>query len=280
MLCNTCKTKPMTNLPQKRTAKSSTHGQILDAIYQSHQNYLAKASAPPAPLNFEEILSFFFCAGPFYYYILDSPTLTFERTSKSLQTLMGMDYQGQRLEAFLDRVHPDDMDFMLRCEDFVAEFLTTKVAAANIVKYKISYCLRERVRDGSYRLFLMQSITLSATEDGALLKVLGVHTDISHITTQNNYKISLIGMDGEPSYLGLDINERSSGNFWKTENLLSKSELRVIQLLADGLTAKEIGARLFVTAETIITHKKNAMQKTGCKNSNQLVAWCIRKGLI
>ena len=270
----------MNNLPQKRTAKSSSNGQILDAIYQSHQNYLAKASAPPAPLNFEEILSFFFCAGPFYYYILDSPTLTFERTSKSLQMLMGMDYQGQRLDALIDRVHPDDMDFMLRCEDFVAEFLTTKVAPANIVKYKISYCLRERVKDGSYRLFLMQTITLSATEDGALLKVLGVHTDISHITTQNNYRISLIGMDGEPSYLGLDINERSSVNFWKTENLLSKSELRVIQLLADGLTAKEIGTRLFVTAETIVTHKKNAMQKTGSKNSNQLVAWCIRKGLI
>lgn len=267
-------------LSGRKNPNKANKAQVLNEIYKSHENYLARQSGPPQKLNFEEILGFFFCAGPFYYYILDSPTLTFESVSRDAEKVLGINIKSKPIQVLLENVHPDDMNFLLKCENFVAEFLTTKVTPDKIVKYKISYCIRERVSDGSYRLFLMQSITLASTPEGALLKVLGVHTDISHITTQNNCKISLIGLDGEPSYVGLDLLDRDSADFWKTESILSKRELEVIQLLADGFTAKEIAHSLSVSVETIISHKRNAMAKSDCKNSNQLVAFCIRNGLI
>ncbi len=252
--------------------------QILLNIYDSYDNYLAKRSIPPQKLNFEEIIGSFFCPGPFYYYIIDSPTLTFENVSSQAFHITGLELEGQSLEEVVNIIHPDDMDFFLKCEDFVASFLKNKVAPEKMVKYKITYSLRERTRDGSYKLFLIQTITLANTDDGGLLKVLGLHTDISHITTTNNYKLSLIGLDGEPSYYSIDVLD--SEPFTIKDNLFSPRELEVIILLGEGLTAKEIATQLFVSTETVISHKKNALAKSNCKNSTQLVSYCIRHGLI
>ncbi|HNP19774.1 MAG TPA: LuxR C-terminal-related transcriptional regulator [Fulvivirga sp.] len=251
---------------------------ILLNIYDSHKNYLAKNSIPPQKLNFEEIVGSFFCPGPFYYYIIDSPTLTFENVSSQVFNITGLDLEGKPVEEVVKIIHPDDMDFFLKCEDFVASFLKNKVTPDKMMKYKITYSLRERTKDGSYKLFLLQTITLANTDDGGLLKVLGVHTDISHITNTNNYKLSLIGLDGEPSYYGIDVFESES--YALKDNLFSPRELEVIILLGEGLTAKEIASQLFVSTETIISHKKNALAKSDCKNSTQLVSFCIRHGLI
>lgn len=253
--------------------------QALHSIFQSHKNYLAEHSAPPQKVTFEEVIGAFFCPGPFYYYIIDSPTLTFENASTSVEEVMGVDIEGQPLQILLEAIHPDDMDFLLKCENYVAHFLKNKVTPDKIVKYKISYCIRERIKDGSYKLFLMQTITLATTEDGALLKVLGVHADISHITQINNYKLSLIGLDGEPSYFGIDVFEKEGQPGISSDNF-SKRELEVIRLLGEGLIAKEIAEQLFISTETVVSHKKNALIKANCKNTPQLVSYCIRKGLI
>lgn len=62
--------------------------------------------------------------------------------------------------------------------------------------------------------------------------------------------------------------------------LLTKRELEVMLLLAEGLNNKEIGERLFVSERTIVGHKSNLMAKTNTKNTVSLLAFAIRNGLI
>ncbi|MBW7846594.1 MAG: response regulator transcription factor [Bacteroidales bacterium] len=68
----------------------------------------------------------------------------------------------------------------------------------------------------------------------------------------------------------------------KTENdlVITRRELEVLQLLAEGLSNKEIGDRLFVSERTIVGHKSNLMTKTNTKNTVSLLAFAIRNGLI
>ncbi|MEQ8687549.1 MAG: LuxR C-terminal-related transcriptional regulator [Imperialibacter sp.] len=254
--------------------------QILHQIFQSHDNYLAKESASLQKVPVEELIASFFCPGPFYYYILDSPTLTFEKVSSTLPAILGIDVTGKPISDLVNIVHPDDLDFLLKCEDYVAHFLKNKVAPEKMVNYKISYCFRERVKDGTYKLFNMQTITLATTTDGALLKVMGVHTDISHITSTNNYRLSLIGLNGEPSYLGIDVFERETLALRSAKPVFTKRELEIVRLLGEGLTVKEIASKLFIADTTVSTHKRNVLNKSHCRNTTQLVAYCLKKGLI
>ncbi len=64
------------------------------------------------------------------------------------------------------------------------------------------------------------------------------------------------------------------------ELVITRRELEVLQLLAEGLSNKEIGDRLFVSERTVVGHKSNLMAKTNTKNTVSLLAYAIRNGLI
>jgi DNA-binding NarL/FixJ family response regulator len=60
---------------------------------------------------------------------------------------------------------------------------------------------------------------------------------------------------------------------------LTKRELQVLQLIAEGTTTKEIAARLTVSVKTIETHRKQIMEKLGIRSIAGLTKFCIREGL-
>ncbi len=61
---------------------------------------------------------------------------------------------------------------------------------------------------------------------------------------------------------------------------LTRRERDVLRLLADGLSNEEIGARLFISAETVRTHIRKAMDKLGADTRTQAVARALRDQLI
>jgi len=248
-------------------------------VYSIYDKYLAKKSEPTLSVDIPRLLSNFFCPGPHYYYVIDSPTLIIESASESALEILGNPLVNESLMVIVDHIHPDDIAFMLKCEEYVADFLQNKIAPEKITHYKISYCLREKTRDGSYKLFLMQNITLKTNPEGSLLKVLGIHSDISHITQTNNYTLSLIGLNGEPSFSGIDV-LGTLPSPQSTPNPFTIREIEVIRLLMQGYISKEIAAILNISQETTNSHKKNALKKSNSKNSVQLVAYAIKNGLI
>lgn len=61
---------------------------------------------------------------------------------------------------------------------------------------------------------------------------------------------------------------------------LTRREREVLQLVAEGLTAKEIAVRLGLSAKTAEAHRSNLMTKLGIHRSAMLVRLAIREGLI
>jgi DNA-binding NarL/FixJ family response regulator len=57
---------------------------------------------------------------------------------------------------------------------------------------------------------------------------------------------------------------------------LTQRERDVLRLLADGLSNEEIGKRLFISAETVRTHVRKAMDKLDADTRTQAVARALR----
>jgi NarL family two-component system response regulator LiaR len=61
---------------------------------------------------------------------------------------------------------------------------------------------------------------------------------------------------------------------------LSKRELEVLQLMAEGLSNKEIADRLFVSLSTIKTHSNNLFDKMSVERRTQAIDKAKRLGII
>lgn len=61
---------------------------------------------------------------------------------------------------------------------------------------------------------------------------------------------------------------------------LTPRQREILQLLAEGKTAKEIGARLGISARTVETHKYELMSGAGLHSSAELVHFAIRHGIV
>jgi two-component system, NarL family, response regulator LiaR len=61
---------------------------------------------------------------------------------------------------------------------------------------------------------------------------------------------------------------------------LSKRELEVLQLMAQGLSNKEIAERLFVSLSTIKTHANNLFEKMGVERRTQAISQGKQLGII
>jgi DNA-binding NarL/FixJ family response regulator len=56
--------------------------------------------------------------------------------------------------------------------------------------------------------------------------------------------------------------------------------VEVIELLADGLSNREIGARLFISANTAANHIRSILMKTGAANRTQAARYAAEHGLV
>ena len=62
--------------------------------------------------------------------------------------------------------------------------------------------------------------------------------------------------------------------------ILTDRELEIITLIALEYSGKEISDQLFISMNTVETHRKNIMKKLGAKNSISLVKYALKNKLI
>jgi DNA-binding CsgD family transcriptional regulator len=72
----------------------------------------------------------------------------------------------------------------------------------------------------------------------------------------------------------------SQNNYSSNSLPLSARELEIVQLIAQGLVAKEISKKLNLSTHTVYTHRKNIMEKLKFRRSSELVLFAVNKGLL
>lgn len=79
------------------------------------------------------------------------------------------------------------------------------------------------------------------------------------------------------------ISSKAAVNLLKEEQegtRITPRETEILQMLARGLTTKEIADAVFVSTTTIDTHRKNLLAKTGVANTAELIVWAMTEGYL
>ncbi len=74
--------------------------------------------------------------------------------------------------------------------------------------------------------------------------------------------------------------KNTSGRPQTSYDRLSPREREVLKLLAEGLSVKDIAARLDLSVKTVDVHKTNLMKKIDVHDRSQLIKYAIQKKLI
>ncbi len=61
---------------------------------------------------------------------------------------------------------------------------------------------------------------------------------------------------------------------------LSQRETEIVQLIAEGLTGREIAGKLFLSHHTVSTHRKNILKKLRVNSTSELILYAIRFGIV
>jgi DNA-binding CsgD family transcriptional regulator len=223
--------------------------------------------------EFQKKLLNLFHVGAFYYSIFNYSQNDFEFVSPEVTDVLGYAPSAYCIPLLLDTTHPDDIACLLNNENSAIDFLTA-LPVNKLMKYKIRSDYRFRKSDGSYVRLLQQGLVLEHDEKGGILRTLIIHTDITGIKQEGKPVLCFIGLEGEPSYINVDVKKI----FTISQDILTAREKQVLLLLIEGKLSKEIGAILQISKETVDRHRKNMLAKTQLNNTGELIAKAITQG--
>ena len=219
----------------------------------------------------------FLAASGTYLHITDYRTGRFRYVSPGVIRLLGYDPQRWRFEgpqAVLRATHPADRGFVReawqQCQRVLRE-----VASERRPDLTFTFATRMLRRDGS-EILLSHCLTFPEV-DATGRPRLGVTTlsDVSHLQppARGLLHVSLSEAGGQRNFRTLRLGDLPRADF-------SRREEEVLQLVSEGLSSREIGARLHITYHTVCTHRKNLLRKAGVTRTVDLLRFAQRSGLL
>src|SRR3546814_384572 len=197
-----------------------------------------------------------FQVGDYYYFIFNLAETRIEFCSESVAKVLGYRADEITMESMFGSIHPDDVPSFIRFESTISTFFN-QLPVDKIMKYKVRYDYRIRNSSGEFIRILQQTVTAQSDQDGALLRTLVVHTDVSYLKKDNRMVLSFIGLEGEPSY----IDVKPMGKLAPSAEVLTRREREILNLLAQGKGSAQIAESLCISLNTVKTHRKNMLRK-------------------
>jgi DNA-binding CsgD family transcriptional regulator len=129
------------------------------------------------------------------------------------------------------------------------------LSATNEQKQKINFFIGENwnIETESQLLHNLKELLAIAREYGLSLQV--------------NLDINV----RDPSRVNFLLNKKINKGFTIRDHKLSIREVEILGLIMQGLTNHEIADKLFISYETVKSHRRNILEKTGAKNTAALI---------
>ena len=176
------------------------------------------------------------------------------------------------LNTILNLPHPEDKEIVLRVTKGVVEHaLSYTTINREDSSHTISF--RFTRKDGTYIKLLRQTTIFEFAENGILLSNISLLTDISFMDKSNKVSWEIDTPELDMKSFKQKIHKEFIGFF-------TNRELEIIQLIAKNITTKNIANRLFISPETVYTHRKNINKKSNCHNAKELIEFCRKNGIL
>lgn len=217
--------------------------------------------------GFEELSNF----GSQFIYIFDFPRGEVNYVSPGIQKIFGYDPGEVNLQFLYEQIHPDDRRGVAEATmDAFQGTIENRMTSPGRLKFSVNY--RFRRKDGSYLQVLRHQTVQMTDDDGNILRTTGIIVELGHLPEVNGVLGKMV--DNES---GKVIYSRAySGQ----ESIFSTREKEIILLLANGRKTDEIAKELFISPNTVSTHRKNMLKKYAVKNTAELILFSKKQGIL
>jgi len=215
-------------------------------------------------------------------YIVDYTTGQYRVASDSVQGVLGYrvtDFTEGGVGFTIEKYHPDDLRL------FNEQIFPDRL---NILKsmppeqhkdYIFSFTYRLKDGHGTFTNLLQRNCFVHSDAKGNPLLSMGMVINLEHHCSSNPVTQSIermaTGVNPFP-----DLIEKKHYYLYEEDRFFSEREKEILKLSIEGLTHKEIAARLFVAEGTVLQHRKNMLRKSNTKNVAELVGYAFKNQLL
>ncbi|MBK8502009.1 MAG: helix-turn-helix transcriptional regulator [Saprospiraceae bacterium] len=202
-----------------------------------------------------------------FFYVLDYWKKEMIFIHPNASNVLDIDIDSLDYSKLMLLVHPEDLPIVMKSVlNSISYVIQNKVL--NMLDHDVMINFRIRKGDGSYIHVVRQIRTTKCDKMGNLLQTVAMVTDVTQM--KNDKSIEFVTSEG---LRGILENGPLKSNSLEG---LTKRENQVLELLIKGLNSEEIGQILHISKNTIDTHRRNMLQKTGVKNTAELVGLAQR----
>lgn len=191
---------------------------------------------------------------------------------RGFEQVLGYTQDEVTLSLLYNLYHPDEAEMMYRIVARAWEYLCSTPMKKAEALFSIDY--RFRKVDGSYIRVLRNSYNLDVDANGRTITTLSICTDITSHKLSGKIQWSLTGPRADQvtfeDILKLKANPLK----------LSKREIEILKLLAQGKTSTQVAKQLSTSAHTVNTHRRNMLHRNNIKNMTMLIAIAIQEGIL
>jgi len=182
-----------------------------------------------------------------------------------------MDIFGHYVDGIDERVHPDDIKLNLRNAIEALKFLYAH--RESMKDYKMMSEYRIRNASGEYVRVVEQFTLLESDKSGNAWLALSLIDLSPDQSAFKSVKGNILNLKTNTFFAIQDL--------YNTDKVgLSPREIKVLQLVKDGLLSKEISEQLFISVHTVNTHRQRILEKLNVDNSMEAVKYASALGLL
>jgi DNA-binding CsgD family transcriptional regulator len=171
----------------------------------------------------------------------------------------------------ISRIHPDDISGLY---DKALRIIQKNSEAAQQGKRTIPMVLHYRIKraDGEWREIVETKI-FRYLKNGHRDRVLGKVVDITEQAIQDRLQTEKFLSEPGNDYPFLNSLDKFKKNPVISEGIgeITKREKEILYLIGAGFSTKQIASQLFISINTVQTHRSNLLRKLQVKNSMELI---------
>ena len=192
--------------------------------------------------------------------------------SKNTEKLLGIKEGKFEVTDTFQLIYLEDKDFIINAISESFKWLSANPAHALDIMFSLEY----RIKHTQGHFITVQRITRVVAIDNSDKPsiTLSVVIDISLLRSNNFIAKAVMqnALTGEHFY-SLTNNKNSGIK-------ISAREKQVLQLICQGLSSKEISAKLFISKHTVDGHRRTLLKKTTLTNTAELVTFALQNNLL
>ena len=207
-----------------------------------------------------------------FFYIADVIQMNILFTSKRSIQMIGIDPEELTFYQFMELTHPDEIPRLNLGRTKIIKIAQDLFTAREGVRI-LSTDFRMRNPLGASSNILVQCYLVYTETPRKTVHFLKVHTNIDWWKKKDF---------GFHYYMGEDLVyfKYPDTELLNMGMLLSKREFEIIRLVEQGLSSEQIAEKLFLSINTVHTHRTNMLKKTGKEHISDLIYSFKERGLM